>query len=184
MVRVRAFGLGVPRLARGGIVLIGGGLSAVLGVLYALMQHDLKRLLAYHSIENIGIILLGLGAGMMAMAYGRPDVAAVGVAASLYHVLNHAVFKGLLFLGAGGVVMATGTRQIEQLGGLLRRMPWPGFCFLVGAMAISGLPPLNGFASEWLTFQAFLFGFRGSSDPLVHLLFPVGGALPAPTTAP
>jgi hydrogenase-4 component B len=98
-------------------------------------------------------------------------------------VLNHAVFKGLLFLGAGGVVMTTGTRQIEQFGGLLRRMPWTGLFFLVGAMAISGLPPLNGFASEWLTFQAFLFGFRGSAEPLVHFLFPIGGALLALTTA-
>ena len=167
----------------GVIVLVVGGLSAVLGVLYALMQHDLKRLLAYHSIENIGIILLGLGAGMIGLAYGRADVATVGLAASLYHVLNHAVFKGLLFLGAGGVFMATGTRQIEQLGGLLRRMPWTAVFFLVGAMAISGLPPLNGFASEWLTFQAFLFGFRGSGEPLVHLLFPIGGALLALTTA-
>ena len=183
IVRVCAFGLGVPRLSWGVIVVAVGGLSAVLGVLYALMQHDLKRLLAYHSIENIGIILLGLGAGMIGLAYGRRDVAGVGLAASLFHVLNHAVFKGLLFLGAGGVVMATGTRQIEQFGGLLRRMPWTGLFFLIGAMAISGLPPLNGFASEWLTFQAFLFGFHGSAQPLVHLLFPVGGALLALTTA-
>jgi hydrogenase-4 component B len=120
---------------------------------------------------------------MMSLAYGRSDVASIGIAASLYHVLNHAVFKGLLFLSAGGVVVATGTRQIEQLGGLLRRMPWTGLFFLLGAMAISGLPPLNGFASEWLTFQAFLFGFRRSAEPLVHLLFPVGGALLALTTA-
>ena len=169
IVRVCAFGLGVPRLSWGVFVVAVGGLSAVLGVLYALMQHDLKRLLAYHSIENIGIILLGLGAAMMALAYGRSDVASMGIAASLFHVLNHAVFKGLLFLGAGGVVMATGTRQIEQFGGLLRRMPWTGLFFLIGAMAISGLPPLNGFASEWLTFQAFLFGFRGSAGPLVLL---------------
>ncbi len=97
---------------------------------------------------------------MMALAYGHGELAWIGFAAGLYHVLNHAVFKGLLFLGAGSVVMATGTRQIEQLGGLLRRMPWTGLFFLVGAMAISGLPPLNGFASEWLTFQAFLLGFR------------------------
>jgi hydrogenase-4 component B len=120
---------------------------------------------------------------MIGLATGRSDVATLGVAASLYHVLNHAVFKGLLFLGAGGVVMATGTRQIEHLGGLLRRMPWTGLCFLVGAMAISGLPPLNGFASEWLTFQAFLFGFRGSAEPSIHLLFPISGALLALTTA-
>ena len=183
IVRVCAFGLGVPRLSWGVIVVTLGGLSAVLGVLYALMQHDLKRLLAYHSVENIGIILLGLGAGMMALAYGRSELAWLGVAASLYHVLNHAVFKGLLFLGAGDVVMTTGTRQIERFGGLLRRMPWTGLFFLIGAMAISGLPPLNGFASEWLTFQAFLYGFRGSAEPLVHFLFPVGGALLALTTA-
>jgi hydrogenase-4 component B len=183
IVRVCAFGLGVPRLSWGVIVIALGGISAVLGDLYALMQHDLKRLLAYHSVENIGIILLGLGAGMMALAYGRSELAWIGVAASLYHVLNHAVFKGLLFLGAGDVVMTTGTRQIEELGGLLKRMPWTGLFFLVGALAISGLPPLNGFASEWLTFQAFFYGFRGSAEPLVHFLFPVGGALLALTTA-
>ena len=183
IVRVCAFGLGVPRLSWGVLVLLVGGLSAVLGVLYALMQHDLKRLLAYHSIENIGIILLGLGTGMIALAYGRTEIAWIGVAASLYHVLNHAVFKGLLFLGAGGVVMTTGTRQIEQFGGLLQRMPWTGLLFLSGAMAISGLPPLNGFASEWLTFQGFLYGSRGAGQPLVHFLFPVGGALLALVTA-
>jgi len=183
MVRVCAFGLGVPRLSWGVFVVAVGGLSAVLGVLYALVQHDLKRLLAYHSIENIGIILLGLGAGMMALTYGHSDVASVGIAASLFHVLNHAVFKGLLFLGAGSVVTATGTRQIEQFGGLLRRMPWTGLFFLIGAMAISGLPPFNGFASEWLTFQAFLFGFRGSAEPPVLFLFPVAGALLALTAA-
>jgi len=183
LMRFGAFGLGVPRLSWGMLVIAVGGLSAVLGVLYALMQHDLKRLLAYHSIENIGIILLGLGVGMIGLAYGRGDVAAIGVAASLYHVLNHAVFKGLLFLGAGGVVTATGTRHIEEYGGLLRRMPWTGLFFLVGAMAISGLPPLNGFASEWLTFQAFLFGFRDSTQPLVLFVFPVAGALLALTTA-
>ena len=183
IVRVCAFGLGIPRLSWGVIVVVLGGVSATLGVLYALMQHDLKRLLAYHSIENIGIILLGLGAGMIALAGGRSDIAAIGVAASLYHVMNHAVFKGLLFLGAGGLVQRTGTRQIEHFGGLLRRMPWTASFFLVGAMAISGLPPLNGFASEWLTFQAFLFGFFNSTDPLVHFLFPIGGAVLALTTA-
>jgi hydrogenase-4 component B len=183
LMRVCAFGLGVPRLSWGMFMVTVGGLSAVLGVLYALMQHDLKRLLAYHSIENIGIILLGLGVGMIGLAFGRADVAGIGVAASLYHVLNHAVFKGLLFLGAGGVVTSTGTRQIEEYGGLLRRMPWTGLFFLLGAMAISGLPPLNGFVSEWLTFQGFLFGFRDSTEPLVLFLFPIGGALLALTTA-
>jgi len=185
MFRVCAFGLGVPSLSWGVLIVVVGAVSAVLGVLYALVQHDLKRLLAYHSIENIGIILLGLGTGMMALASGRSDVASVGLAASLFHVLNHALFKGLLFLGAGSVVIAAGTRQIEELGGLLRRMPWTGLSFLIGAMAISGLPPLNGFASEWLTFQAFLFGFRDSDAGQVVplLLFPVAGALLALTTA-
>ena len=183
LVRVCVFGLGVPSPSWGVVVILLGGLSAVLGVLYALVQHDLKRLLAYHSIENIGIILLGLGAGMLALAYGRPVVATLGISAALFHVLNHAVFKGLLFLAAGSVVTATGTQQIEKFGGLLRRMPWTGLCFLVGAMAISGLPPLNGFASEWLTFQAFLFGFRQSAEPPLLFLFPVAGALLALTTA-
>jgi len=181
--RVCAFGLGPPPLSWGVVVLLCGGVSAILGVLYALMQHDLKRLLAYHSIENIGIILLGLGAGMMALSSGRPGLAAVGFAASLYHVLNHAVFKGLLFLSAGGVVLATGTRHIEEMGGLVKRMPWTALFFLVGAAAISGLPLLNGFVSEWLLFQAFLFGFHLSPSALVRFLFPVAGAVLALTTA-
>jgi hydrogenase-4 component B len=159
-----------------------GTVSAVLGVLYALTQHDVKRLLAYSTIENAGIIVLGLGAGMVALAYGHADLATAAAAASLVHVLNHAVFKGLLFLGAGSVVMATGTRQIEEHGGLLRRMPWTGLCFLVGAMAISGLPLLNGFVSEWLTFQALLRGFA-STFGLVRVNFPLSGAMLALTSA-
>jgi hydrogenase-4 component B len=180
--RVCAFGLGLPAPSWGVLVLVFGGVSAVLGVLYALMQHDLKRLLAYHSIENIGIILLGLGAGMMALSSGRAELAAVGIAASLYHVLNHAVFKGLLFLGAGGVVMATGTRQIEEMGGLAKRMPWTALFFLVGSAAISGLPLLNGFVSEWLLFQALLQGFQ-ETRTLSRLIYPVAGALLALTSA-
>ena len=123
-------------------------------------QNDLKRLLAYSTIENIGIILLGLGAGMMPCSAGRPELAAVAIAASLFHVLNHAAFKGLLFLGAGGVVMATGTRQHRGAGRSAARMPRTALFFLIGAVAISGLPPLNGFVSEWLTFQSLLLGFR------------------------
>jgi hydrogenase-4 component B len=138
--------------------------------------------LAYSTIENSGIIVLGLGAAMMALAHGRGTLATVAVAASLMHVLNHAVFKGLLFLGAGSVVMATSTRQIEQFGGLLRRMPWTGMFFLIGAMAISGLPLLNGFPSEWLTFQALLLGFT-SIPGLVRLNFPLAAALLALTSA-
>jgi hydrogenase-4 component B len=183
IVRFCAFGLGNPPLSWGVLVLLMGAVSAVLGVLYALVQHDLKRLLAYHSIENIGIILLGVGAGMIAVADGQQTLAALGIAAGLFHVLNHAVFKALLFLGAGSVVTATGTRQIEALGGLLRGMPWTGVCFLIGAVAISGLPPLNGFASEWLAFQALFQGFPASTEPVIHLLFPIAAALLALTGA-
>ena len=180
--RVCAFGLGIPALSWGLAFMAVGALSAILGVLYALTQNDLKRLLAYSTIENAGLVVLGLGAAMVALAYGRHALATVAVAACLTHVLNHAVFKALLFLGAGGVVMSTGTRQIEQFGGLLRRMPWTGVFFLVGAMAISGLPLLNGFTSEWLTFQALLLGFA-STPGLARLNFPLAGALLAMTAA-
>lgn len=156
--------------------------SAVLGVLYALMEHDLKRLLAYHSIENIGIILLGLGAAMMFRTVGHPRLAALAVIACLFHTLNHAVFKCLLFLGAGSVLYSTQERNIEKLGGLIRRMPWTAFSFLIGAIAISGLPPLNGFVSEWLTYQSLLAGF-GATKGLVSLMFPIAGSLLALTGA-
>jgi hydrogenase-4 component B len=182
LVRVCAFGLGVPDARWGFALMAIGTLSAVLGVLYSLTQTDLKRLLAYSTIENVGIVVLALGAGMVALALGHGELAAGAVAASLLHVLNHAVFKGLLFLGVGSAVMATGTRRIEQCGGLLRRMPWTGACFLIGGMAISGLPLLNGFVSEWLTFQALLLGFA-STPGLVRLNFPLGGAMLALTTA-
>ncbi len=142
----------------GGVVLGLGAVSALLGVLYALMEHDLKRLLAYHSVENVGIILLGVGAGLMFQSYGLPGLATLGFIAGLYHTLNHACFKGLLFLGAGSVLYATHTRNMEELGGLISRMPRTAACFLVGAAAISALPPLNGFASEWLVFQTLMGG--------------------------
>jgi hydrogenase-4 component B len=142
----------------GGTILAVGAVSALLGVLYALMEHDLKRLLAYHSVENIGIIFLGIGAGLMFRSYGLPSLAMLGLVAGLYHTLNHACFKGLLFLGSGAVLHATHTRNMEELGGLIKGMPRTAFCFLVGSAAISGLPPLNGFVSEWLVFQALLGG--------------------------
>jgi hydrogenase-4 component B len=182
LVRFCAFGLGVPDARWGLVFMAAGTLSAILGVLYALTQRDIKRLLAYSTIENAGIVVLALGAGMLALAYGQGALAAVALTAGLMHVLNHAVFKGLLFLGAGSVVMATGTREIEQLGGLLRRMPWTGLFFLIGAMAISGLPMLNGFTSEWVTFQALIGGFTATPG-LVRLNFPLGGAMLALTTA-
>jgi hydrogenase-4 component B len=142
----------------GGVILAVGAVSALLGVLYALMEHDLKRLLAYHSVENIGIISLGIGAGLMFHSYGLMPLALLGLVGGLYHTLNHACFKGLLFLGAGAVLHATHTRNMEELGGLIKRMPKTALCFLIGAAAISGLPPLNGFVSEWLVFQALLGG--------------------------
>jgi hydrogenase-4 component B len=181
--RVCVAGLGVPAGAWGGLVLAVGAVSMVLGVLYALMQHDLKRLLAYHSIENIGIILVAAGVGMLARSTGRPELAVLAFAASLLHVLNHALFKGLLFLGAGGVGAATGTRHIEEMGGLARRMPWTAGFFLVASAAISGLPFLNGFVSEWLVFQSLLLGFHTSTDTFVRVAFPIGAALLGLTTA-
>jgi hydrogenase-4 component B len=146
------------------------------------MQHDLKRLLAYHSIENIGIILMGFGASLMFLHMNHPLLATLALIAGLYHTINHAVFKGLLFLGAGAVLHATHTRDMEQMGGLAKRMPQTAFFFLVGAVAISALPPLNGFVSEWLTYQSLLQGF-GTTDSLLRLMFPIGGALLALTSA-
>jgi hydrogenase-4 component B len=141
-------------------VLILGTTSAVLGVLYALQQHDLKRLLAFHSVENIGIILIGVGLAMILWQTEGPGgvLATVALTAALLHTVNHAAFKGLLFLGAGSVLCRTHVANIEELGGLARRMPWTAGLFLLGAIAISALPPLNGFVSEWLTFQVLLGG--------------------------
>ena len=129
-----------------------GVISAVLGVAFALGQHDLKRLLAYHSVENIGIILIGLGFAMIATDHGHAAWGQLALAGGLLHVWNHGLFKALLFLGAGSVLHATGTREMSRLGGLWRAMPWTAGLFVLGAMAISGLPPLNGFVSEWLVF--------------------------------
>lgn len=166
----------------GMLVLLVGVVSALLGVLYALMEHDLKRLLAYHSIENIGIILMGFGAALLFRSYGHPALAALALIAGLFHTLNHGVFKSLLFLGAGGVLHSTHTRNMEEMGGLIRRMPSTALYFLIGAVAISGLPPLNGFVSEWLTYQALLAGF-GSTTDLARVAFPIAGALLALTAA-
>jgi len=166
----------------GMLVLVVGVVSALLGVLYALMEHDLKRLLAYHSIENIGIILMGFGSALLFRAFGHPDLAALALIAGLFHTLNHGVFKCLLFLGAGSVLQATHTRNMEKMGGLIRRMPSTALYFLIGAIAISGLPPLNGFVSEWFTYQALLAGF-GATPALTRLAFPIAGALLALTAA-
>jgi len=164
MIKVALYGLvrvlldwdGVLPVWFGVLVLAAGAFSALGGVVYALFEHDLKRLLAMHSIENIGIIVLGIGASIVLRARGADMWAAFALAAALLHCVNHAVFKALLFLGAGAFERAVGSLEIDRLGGLLRRMPWSGGAFLVGAAAIAGVPPLNGFASEWLTLQALL----------------------------
>ncbi len=156
MIRVFVDWLGVLPTWFGVLVLAVGAVSCVGGVTYALFQHELKRLLALHSIENIGIIVLGLGACLVLRAHGEDVWAALALAAALLHTVNHAVFKALLFLCAGSIERSVGSLELNQLGGLLRRMPWTGAAFFVGAMAIAGLPPLNGFASEWLTLQALL----------------------------
>ncbi|GMU20340.1 MAG: oxidoreductase [Phycisphaerae bacterium] len=141
-----------PPIWWGGLVLTAGAVSGVLGVVFALAQHDLKRLLAYHSIENIGIIAMGLGLAMIGRSMGRPDWVVLGLAGSLLHVWNHGLFKSLLFLSAGSVIHAAGTREIDDMGGLSKRMPYTSLLFLIGAVAICGLPPLNGFVSELLVY--------------------------------
>jgi formate hydrogenlyase subunit 3/multisubunit Na+/H+ antiporter MnhD subunit len=148
--------IGEPTPWSGLVVLTVGGLTAVIGVLYALMQHDLKRLLAYHTVENIGIIFIGLGLALAFRANEMNWAAALALTAGLFHVLNHSIFKSLLFFGAGAVLVATRERDMEHLGGLIHRMPQTAVAFLIGCAAISALPPLNGFVSEWLTFQAIL----------------------------
>ena len=151
-----------PPSAWGGLILTLGAVSGLLGVVFAIGQHDLKRLLAYHSVENIGIILMGLGVALLGRSAHRPEWVALGLAGCLLHVWNHSFFKSLLFLCAGSVVHGTRTRQLDRLGGLAKAMPWTSACFLVGAVAICGLPPLNGFVSEWLVYLGM---FRGAVTP-------------------
>ena len=155
-----------------------GAISGVLGVAFAIGQHDVKRLLAYHSIENIGIIVIGLGLALIGRSLDRADWILLGLSGALLHVWNHALFKALLFLSAGSVIHATHTREIDQLGGLAKVMPWTSLCFLVGAVAICGLPPLNGFVSEFLIYLG-LFNTLVNKDGSTFL----GAALAASALA-
>lgn len=166
----------------GVLVLIIGAVSALMGVLYALMQHDLKRLLAYHSVENIGIIFIGLGLSLIFLGTGHTLLGVLGLVAALYHTINHALFKGLLFLGAGAILHSAHERDMERMGGLLRRMPWTGLFFLVGCISISALPPFNGFVSEWLTFQAALQAWT-LENGVLRTLLPIAAAMLALTGA-
>jgi hydrogenase-4 component B len=166
----------------GWIVAALGLASAVLGVAFALGQHDLKRLLAYHSVENIGIILIGFGFALVAAEHAHAPWGQLALAGALLHVWNHGLFKSLLFLGAGSVLHATGTREMSQLGGLWRTMPWTAGLFALGAVAISGLPPLNGFVSEWLVYLGLFDAVSASGTAAVAavaavILLGVTGAL-------
>jgi hydrogenase-4 component B len=173
----------LPVPAAGGwLVAALGVISAVLGVVFALGQHDLKRLLAYHSVENIGIILIGLGFALVAVERGHPAWGGLALAGGLLHVWNHGLFKSLLFLGAGSVLHAAGTREMSRLGGLWRLMPWTAGLFALGAAAISGLPPLNGFVSEWLVYLGLFDAVNGKSNAalpavLAVVLLAITGAL-------
>jgi len=158
-------------------LLVIGSVSSLLGVLYALTEHDIKRLLAYHSIENIGIILLGLGSSLSFLSLGMPSLSLLGLVAALFHTLNHATFKSLLFLSAGSVINETHIRNMEKYGGLIKNMPQTALFFLVGSMAISALPPFNGFFSEWLTFQALFQGVSTLAVSAKWVFVAAAGAL-------
>ena len=159
------------------LILIIGSISALLGVLYAITEHDIKKLLAYHSIENIGIILIGFGGALTFSSLNMPTLALISLTAALFHTLNHAIFKSLLFLSAGSVINETHTRNIEEYGGLIKLMPYTALFFLVGSMAISALPPFNGFFSEWLTFQSLFQGIMSLTSYAGWIFIVSAGAL-------
>jgi hydrogenase-4 component B len=168
--------LGEPQWWWGLAPLTLGLFSALYGVVFAAAQTDMKRLLAYSSIENVGIMFTALGLAIVFMGVGMGSLAGLALIALLYHALNHAFMKSLLFLGTGAVLHATGERNLGRLGGLIHRMPWVGWLTLVGALAIAGLPPLNGFVSEWLLLQAFLFAHE-VPKMFVNMLLPLGAAV-------
>ncbi|TDR79666.1 hydrogenase 4 subunit B [Paludibacterium purpuratum] len=190
MVKIGVFGIvkvGIDLLGAqaswwGLLVLAVGAVSAVLGVLYALAEQDIKRLLAYSTVENVGIILMGVGAGMIGLATGHVALASLALMAAFYHLFNHALFKGLMFFGAGSILYRTHTRDMTQLGGLARRMPLTALAFLVGAMSICALPPFNGFVSEWFSYQA-LFAMSHDGDFMMRLAGPVAMVMLALTGA-
>jgi hydrogenase-4 component B len=182
IVRVNLDLLPVNMIGAGIIVLVVGTISALVGILYATTENDLKAMLAHSSIENIGIVAVGLGAGIIFTTYNKPALAGIAFITAFYHMINHSVYKSLLFLGAGVVDNCAGTRDLNKLGGLIRKMPWTAGTFLVGALAISAMPPFSGFVSEWLTLQTMLRSSELSST-LVKLVFALCGAGLALTAA-
>ena len=148
----------------------------IIGAFYALTEKDLKRLLAYSSVENVGIILMGCGMGMIGISIQQPVISVLGFLAALYHMLNHAFFKGLLYLGAGSVITQVGSRNLNQWAALARRMPWTALSFLIGALAVTAIPPFNGFVSEWFTYQAF-FTASQSPFPALRVFAPLSAVL-------
>ncbi len=175
ILRINADLMPITDVGRGLLVLAIGSLSALVGILYATVENDLKRLLAHSTIENMGIVTAALGAAFVFMASGLPTIAAIALTAALYHMINHSAYKALLFIGSGSIETAAGTRDLDRLGGLLRRMPWTGLFCLVGALSIAALPPFNGFVSEWLTLQSIL---RSAALPssAVKIVFALCGA--------
>jgi hydrogenase-4 component B len=182
IIRVNLDLVPVKMIGAGVVMLVVGTISALVGILYATIENDLKAMLAHSSIENIGIVTAGLGAGLIFATYGKPGLAGIAFIAAFYHMINHSVYKALLFLGAGTLDERIGTRDLNSLGGLIRRMPWTGACFLVGTLSIAALPPFNGFVSEWLTLQTMLRSAELSSI-VVKIVFALCGAALALTAA-
>ncbi|MDR0806460.1 MAG: hydrogenase 4 subunit B [Enterobacteriaceae bacterium] len=185
MIKISIDFLGAASAWWGILVLILGAISAVLGGIFALAEHDLKRLLAYHTVENVGIILIAIGVSMVGIATQHPTLAVLGMLGALYHLLNHAVYKGLLFLGAGAITYRLHSKDLELMGGLAKLMPYTAVCFFIGTLAITALPPLNGFVSEWFTYQSlFTLSLDGSLiarivAPLAIIILAITGALAA-----
>ena len=182
ILRVNADLIPMTMIGPGLVALVIGTVSALLGILYATTENDLKTMLAHSSIENAGIVVVGFGAGVVFSASSHPALAAIAFAAALYHLINHSLYKTLLFCGAGAVESQTGTRDLDQLGGLIKRMPWTALFFLAGVLSIAALPPFNGFVSEWLTLQTMLRSVELSSTA-VKMVFALCGAGLALTAA-
>lgn len=182
IIRVSFDFLGAGQMWWGYIVLIAGTISAILGILYAVVEQDMKKMLAFSSIENIGIILIGTGASMIFFSSGKTGLSEIAMIAALYHLLNHSVFKSLLFMGAGSLLFSTHTKNIEKLGGIIRKMPISAVLILIGILSISAMPPFSGFVSEWLTFQSLLMSFN-LNDNFAIIMLSISAALLALTGA-